>query len=277
VLVPVQTSGARPPLYLVHGMLGLMPLGPFLARHLGPDQPIYGINANGINGSEVKTCDAAAMVIAYVEEVLDAQPSGPLLIGGMCAGGFIAMDMASELQARGREVGHLILLDPPAMPLGDVRANRSIDLRNPFIAAQVHERATGRLLQHDPRDIPFDTNDRQRLHLATLAGVNTMVALCKHVPKTFSGKVTAILSLQRARGFFHPRTRWAELLSQQPMAHVLPCSHDEIFKSARHDLARVLKFVLENIMHSEIRSEGRVGSTLAANLIDLSSRCEIGS
>src|SRR5262245_35056726 len=93
-----------------------MPLGRFLAPFMEPDQPLYGINANGIDGRESTACDSQAMALAYVEEILDVQPHGPLLVGGMCAGGLIAIEVARELQARGREVGPLILLDPPPVP-----------------------------------------------------------------------------------------------------------------------------------------------------------------
>src|SRR5262249_28046813 len=127
MLVPIQTSGAKPPFYLVHGLFGVMPMGRFFARSLGADRPLYGINANGIDGPGPTACDATAMALTYVEEILDIQPNEPILLGGMCAGGLIAMEMACELKSRGREVGPLILLDPPPVPQGFVPHYQTVD------------------------------------------------------------------------------------------------------------------------------------------------------
>src|SRR6266852_3377663 len=49
MLQPVQTSGTKPPLFFVHGLHGVMPLGRIFAEGLGPDQPLYAVHANGID------------------------------------------------------------------------------------------------------------------------------------------------------------------------------------------------------------------------------------
>ena len=262
MLVPFQTLGAKPPLYLVHGMEGLMPMGSFFARSLGPDQPLYGINANGIDGRETTACDSQAMALAYVDEILDAQPGGPLLIGGMCGGGLVAMEVARELQARGREVGPLILLDPPPVP--HISIGGLLILAIPRLRRSLYQRVRAQLLNHDPGDLPFAVNDQQRVHLATLAGVNALVALSQHRPKAFPGEAMAIVTSERAGAFFHPQMPWVKLLPQISIAHVLSCTHEEFFKSARYNLAHVLKFVVENAMQSRSRTEGAVGSIVAS-------------
>ena len=102
MLVPVQLSGTKPPLYFIHGITGVMPLGRFLAQSLGSDQPFYAINANGIDGREITVKDETTvkeMAHTYVEEILDTHPSGPVFIAGMCAGGLAALEVARELQA----------------------------------------------------------------------------------------------------------------------------------------------------------------------------------
>jgi thioesterase domain-containing protein len=225
-------------------------MGRFFAQSLGPDQPLYGINANGIDGRESTPSNSQAMVLTYVDEILDAQPDGPLVLGGMCGGGLIAMEVARELQARGREVGLVILLDPPPVPHIYEPHKRLVDPRNPEVASHLYKQTRAYFLRHDPRDIPFPVNDRQRLHLAILAGVNAVVALSQHRPKAFPGKVTAILSSERAAGFFHPQMPWAKLLLQRSTAHVVSSSHKDFFDSARYDVARILMFLLESVTHS---------------------------
>ena len=55
---------------------------------------------------------AAEIAADYVTEVRQIQPHGPYVLGGFCVGGAIAVEMASQLQAAGEEIGLLVLLDP---------------------------------------------------------------------------------------------------------------------------------------------------------------------
>jgi thioesterase domain-containing protein len=59
----------------------------------------------------------------------EVQPEGPYMVGGLCAGGVIAFDMACRLQAAGKEVPLVVLLDAadshaPKMGVGAERAGR---------------------------------------------------------------------------------------------------------------------------------------------------------
>ena len=255
MLVPVQTSGAKPPLYVIHGLTGVMPFGPFLAQSLGPDQPLYAINANGMDGREVTVKD---MAHTYVEEILDIHPSGPVFIAGLCAGGLAALEVVRELQARGREVGPAILADPPPVPQGLIPQNQTADSRNPLVASQLYRRVRGQLLDHASQSynlMPFAVDDEQQVHVATLAGVDVLVAFCRHVPEIFTGATAAILSPRRAANFFHPQMPWAKLLPGKPMAYVMPYDHTEIFRSGRHDFTRALKFILDGAMNFGTRAE----------------------
>ena len=176
-----------------------------------------------------------------------------------------AIEVARELQARGRELGPLILADPPNVPPGYIKRNQEIDPRNPLVAQQLYQWARGRLLFHASHGrVPFEVNNERQLHAATLAGINSLVALSKHIPAIFSGAVTAILSFEHATGFFHPEMHWVKLLPQKPTGHVLPYIHDEIFQSGRHEFARVLKFVLEGAMNSETRVESGAVTAFAS-------------
>ena len=48
-----------------------------------------------------------------LRKILTMQPEGPYTIGGLCLGGILAYEIAFQLQAAGREVSLLVLLDPP--------------------------------------------------------------------------------------------------------------------------------------------------------------------
>src|SRR5262245_45635563 len=222
VLVSLQTSGKRPPLFFVHGASGVMPLGRYLVRGFGLDQPFYAVNASGFHPGQPIIESARDMVQAYVGEIISVRPSGPLIVAGMCQGGLIAIEIVRELQARDRNVGPVILADPPVVPRGFFEPVQRADLRQPQIARQLYDRVRHDFLDHASRsynDMPFDCNDPEQMHLATLAGVGSLVAVCKHVPTPFSGRAVLILSAAEAPGFFHPKAPWHTIL---PGTHPLP-------------------------------------------------------
>jgi thioesterase domain-containing protein len=47
----------------------------------------------------------------YAEALVEFQPKGPFVLGGYCVGAIIALEMADNLRARGREVGPLLVID----------------------------------------------------------------------------------------------------------------------------------------------------------------------
>ena len=83
MLACAQSSGMLPPLFFVHDQHGVMPFGRSFALGLGPDQPLYAVHANGIDGRQPPLHDIGAMVLAYMAEIHGARPIGPLLIGGL--------------------------------------------------------------------------------------------------------------------------------------------------------------------------------------------------
>src|SRR5262249_20000378 len=210
---------------------------------------------------------ARDMVQAYVGEIISVRPSGPLIVGGMCPGGLIAIKIVRELQARDRQVGPVILADPPVVfhwfkrdgdGLAEGERNQRLDLRQPQVARQLYEHVRRVLLNHASRsynDMPFDCNDPEKMHLATLAGVGSFVALWKYVPTPFSGRAVLILSAQRARGFFHPKNLWRTLLPGPQTVHVLPYTHNELFRSGLEHFTRVFDFVLKEIATSHTPAE----------------------
>ena len=111
VLVPVQAKGSRPPLFLVHGAGGDVLWGyANLAKHMSPDQPIYGIKSRGQIGLE-EYDDIEDMARFYLEQVRKLQPHGPYFLGGYCFGGNVAYEMARQLRSQGERVAQLLLID----------------------------------------------------------------------------------------------------------------------------------------------------------------------
>ncbi|MFF7044060.1 amino acid adenylation domain-containing protein [Streptomyces massasporeus] len=117
-VVPITTGGERPPLFCVHASGGSAVPFFSLARSLGDDQPLYGIEAVGLHGEEAPTT-VDAMARRYVEGIRAVRPDGPYLLAGWSLGGTIAVAMAGLLREQGEQVPLIVLLDcavPPALP-----------------------------------------------------------------------------------------------------------------------------------------------------------------
>jgi len=110
-LVAIQPKGSRPPFFCIHGGGGNVLIYRDLSRHLGSDQPFYGLQAQGLDGERACLTTIEDMASLYVTEIRRLQPQGPYHLGGYCLGGTIAYEMAQQLNAQGEEVALLALFD----------------------------------------------------------------------------------------------------------------------------------------------------------------------
>ncbi len=114
-LAPMQTGdSAKCPLFLVHPAGGNVLCYADLARQLGLDQPVYGLQAIGLSGEQPPHTQIEAMASHYAELLRTVQPQKPCLLGGWSMGGVIAFEMARQLYAQGQQVAALILIDSHA-------------------------------------------------------------------------------------------------------------------------------------------------------------------
>ncbi|MDT0436313.1 MULTISPECIES: type I polyketide synthase [Streptomyces] len=112
-LLPLRPEGSAAPLFCVHPGAGVSWRYTGLLPHLGGEQPVYGIQAAGLDGTRPPAPDAAAMVAHYVGLVREVQPAGPYRLLGWSYGGFVAHAMACALQEQGERVELLAMLDAP--------------------------------------------------------------------------------------------------------------------------------------------------------------------
>ena len=110
-LVPIQPSGSKRPLFLVHGAEGNVLLYRQLTRHLKADQPVYGLQSQGLSGDGPLDSTIEEMAEHYVREIVAVQPQGPYALGGYCLGGVIAYEIAQQLIAAGKQAEIVIMLD----------------------------------------------------------------------------------------------------------------------------------------------------------------------
>jgi len=114
-LVAIQAGGSRAPLFVIPGVTGTVLGYHRLARLLGPDQPLYGLQSRGLDGSAPPLTRIEDIAARYLREIREIQPTGPYHLVGMCMGGVVAYEMAQQLHAGGEKVRFLGLLEtwPP--------------------------------------------------------------------------------------------------------------------------------------------------------------------
>ena len=110
-LVPVKTTGNKPPVYIVHGVGGHVLLLNLLVKYIDPQQPVYGFQPRGIGGKAKPQETVEEMAALYIHEMLQQNPDGPFALAGFSFGGLVAFEMAQQLKAMGKEVRMVALFD----------------------------------------------------------------------------------------------------------------------------------------------------------------------
>ncbi|HJW12147.1 MAG TPA: amino acid adenylation domain-containing protein, partial [Albitalea sp.] len=110
-LVLIRPGGTRPPVFLVHDGIGETLLYRSLAYCLDAGHAVYGLQPRSEDGYAMLHSRISEMAAYHVEKIRSVQPHGPYLLGGLCAGGVIAFEIARQLQARGETIAMVALLD----------------------------------------------------------------------------------------------------------------------------------------------------------------------
>ncbi len=110
-LVAIQPEGNKVPIYLVHGAGLHVFLFQALKKYMDKDQPVYGIQALGLQSDIDPLESIEEMAAYYISEILEQNPDGPYALAGYSFGGLIVFEMAQQLKAMGKEVSMLGMLD----------------------------------------------------------------------------------------------------------------------------------------------------------------------
>jgi len=242
-LMAIQPRGSRPPFFCVHGIGGMIIGFRYLARHLGVEQPMYGLQAQGVDGNRPALARVEEMAAHYLREIRTLQPHGPYYLGGLSFGGWVAYEMAQQLRAQGEEVSFLGLFDTytsnwskPSLILKLLR----LPPRQSF--ALVYKRA-GRYVREAKIDIEalflprYLKQVRKALHAASDA----------YVPQPYLGKITFFRSREKSvRNSDDPKSGWGKLAGGELEVCDVPGDHNVIFAEPQvRVLAQQLKVGLE--------------------------------
>jgi FkbH-like protein len=110
-LVEIQRGNGGPPLFCMHAAGGNVLFYRDLARHLGANQSVYGLQAREMPETGAYLDTVEAMTSEYVQEISRFQPQGPYYLCGSSFGGLLAYEASRLLAERGETIGVVALFD----------------------------------------------------------------------------------------------------------------------------------------------------------------------
>lgn len=187
-LVPLQPHGTRPPLFLIHALDGHVEHYLPLARGLGANQPVYGIQAIGLDGLTPPVASLCTMAARYAQEIRLVQPQGPYFIAGAAEGGLIAWEVAQQLLDAGAVVALLGMIGTDVPASRESTADTTGRPPTPRHGSAIHRlrvaldawrvrrcRAAGK-----PLPLPLRRRELEHTHLN---------ALRNHAPRPYRGRI----------------------------------------------------------------------------------------
>src|SRR5262249_28091335 len=84
---PLKPGTGAPPVSFIHVLNGELLKYRELLLRLDIDNPVYGVQAVGLDGRATAHATVEAMAAAYVDEMRRVQPEGPYMIVGLCFAG----------------------------------------------------------------------------------------------------------------------------------------------------------------------------------------------
>lgn len=259
MLIPVQTAGSRLPLLLVHGMFGVLPWrrGRALAEHLGLEQPIYGLEAPGFDGTRKPRAKVPEAANEYLSEVRRAGLRAPFVIVGVCGGGIMALQLAQNLTIAAQYAGQqapvplLMLIDPPGLPGQEFSAEQLTDDAAALLRDRVSDWYVGAIKRLE--EVPFDASDPRQLAIAVDVGAAVEWSISTYYPAPYSGRVEVLAISPIAQMVNRAHWPWRKVLAGPWNLGTLNCQHQEVFTTHAVEVFRWIKAQLDGLQPPEKR------------------------
>ncbi|WP_322843822.1 non-ribosomal peptide synthase/polyketide synthase [Pseudomonas sp. B33.4] len=179
-----------------------------LTEALGPEWPIFGLQPRGLDGSGVPHSQVEAAAKCYLQAVEQLYPQGAVHLIGHSFGGWVAHAMAVQLQAAGREVASLTLIDSES-PGGNGTAGK------PYTTTAALERLIETLQLSSGKSLGIDP-------LAFAEADDTMQMSLLHEGMVRAGVLSARSSAQAMHGPVRTFATALRTVYQPPLAYTGP-------------------------------------------------------
>ncbi|QKW49146.1 non-ribosomal peptide synthetase [Streptomyces buecherae] len=236
VLLPLRPGGARPPLFVFHPAGGISWCYAGLLAPLGPDQPVYGLQARGLTAPEPLPTTMEEMAADYLDHIRTVQPHGPYRLLGWSVGGVVAHTVAVRLQEAGERVELLALMDAyPSDQWRDLAIPAQADAPRALLRMAGFDIQEGRALT---REQVLDTLRRERSALASLPEytlsavvdivVNNATLMREHEHRAFDGDVLFFTAAAPRPEDWLTRDAWQPYVTGRLVNHDIDCLHPQL-------------------------------------------------
>jgi len=238
-LVQIKAGTARP-LFLMHPVGGHVYFYHDLATCLDPAQPVYGLQAQGIEGQAPPLTRIEEMAARYLEAVRQIQPEGPYLLGGSSFGGVVAFEMAHQLLSGGQRVALLAMMDTPtpsAMPPQHLDSPERLaylisgDPSMPALTEETRSLSPDEQLLQVLRNKKGVSRTFPKLALPELASFRKIVtanlqAMLSYVARPYPGQVVFFQASERdGLSVDNPACGWLDRVQGGLIVHDVPGNH----------------------------------------------------
>ncbi|WP_017796090.1 amino acid adenylation domain-containing protein [Oceanobacillus kimchii] len=239
MLLPLRKSGSELPLFCVHPAGGLSWCYAGLMSTLGPEFPIYGLQAKGISESEAKPESLVEMAQDYIAEMKSVQPEGPYRVLGWSLGGNVAHAITVELQKLGDEVELVFIMDsypsnfiPLSGEEGEQDALIALLTLGGYDPEQLMHKEISienvvELLHHHGSALA--SLDKQTIINLKETYRNSIKIMSEYKPKTFDGSMIFFKSTIIPDWFTDADpNKWKSFISGEMMEYDIHCRHKDM-------------------------------------------------
>lgn len=246
-IVPLNAQGTRQPIYGVPGHSGDVFCYRWLSAQLGKDQPFYGLQPPGLDGTRKPIDNVTELAAYFAQQIRATEPRGPIIIAGFCAGGGIALELACQLREQGQDVSLLAIFASPFPKAYRFWSMVRIRIGNALERIGVHWQrmragASGGMLRYglDRLRAVSEARTRQRSEVEAIQADplgaarrqledTTIRALTAYEPRRFPGPGVFFLPSAKWRRIGDNSGRWATVMGEYS-EHVGPedCTGDNI-------------------------------------------------
>lgn len=110
-LVLLKPGNDEPPIFIAHGLGGSVIDFYQLVKYIDSPQPIYGMQARGIDGVDEPFDRIEDLAQFYLNAIKEIQPHGPYYLVGYSLGGLATLEMAQRLTQDGEQIAMLAMLE----------------------------------------------------------------------------------------------------------------------------------------------------------------------
>lgn len=253
-VVPMR-HGVGNPIFLAHGMGGDALQLFYLVRYIQVSNPIYGTQAQGIDGLQEPLDRIEEMADLYLDGIRRVQSQGPYVLIGYSFGGLVMMEVAQRIRSEGDKVGLLVMLDsyPHRMrlPLSQQvpLLLRSATRRVCWFGHCLPKLGNSRLASVDRKRRNSSWDLAQRIHSGEL------LAWERYRPRSYPGKINFVKADTPSCYPSNPTKIWANLVHEFVL-ETAPGDHVDMIATYYRPVADLLtRYIVQAVSENGLRSD----------------------